>query len=63
MKVHIKLDALFLPHPDLRLVDGVVEAESTMDALREVLKRPGVVEFLSNLANKSLRCEAREVAA
>lgn len=61
MKVHIKLEALYLPHSDLRLFDGVIEAESTVDAVRRVLKLPGVAGHLQRVLNKSLRCEAREV--
>lgn len=61
MKVHVTLQALHLPHADLRLFDGVVEAESTMDALRDVMARPGVQEHLRLLPNRSLRCSAKEV--
>lgn len=61
MKVHVILKALHLPHSDHRLFDGTVEAESTVDALREVMSKAGVLEHLSNLNNKSLSCSAKEV--
>lgn len=61
MKVHVRLEALFLPHSHLRLYDGVIEAESTVDAVRQVLKLPVLAVHLKELPNKSLRCEAWEV--
>jgi alpha-D-ribose 1-methylphosphonate 5-triphosphate synthase subunit PhnH len=61
VKVHVVIQAAFLPHPDLRLFDGVLESSSTFEALREALSRPGVQQHLKDLPNKSLSCSAKEV--
>lgn len=61
MKVHVTIKVAFLPHPDLPLFYGVLEASSTFEALREALARPGVQEHLKDLPNKSLCCSAKEV--
>lgn len=49
MKVRVQIDC-----PGLKLVDEVVETESTTKTLCETLNRPGVAEHLRDLRGKDI---------
>lgn len=49
-------------HQDV-LFEGVVEATSTVEALRQVLALPMVQDHLKSLAQRTLSCLAKEVVS